>query len=158
MKKITILLTIPFIYTIIFCFGINAEAKKPVPPKTEIDFKIPEQVAEAALNAYKAKDVHALMTLSRPDFAARIKKMIEEGKTEDIKKRAFDENGWRYRSVVAWDGKLHEKKERGKKLRIRYGYIGANEVGVIELVNEEGKWYFEDLKSPSRETWESWGE
>ncbi len=156
MKTFTIFITILFLYAIIFSSGINTEEKKHISPGVEIDLTIPEQVAKAALNAYKGKDVNGLMSLSRPDFTARIKKMIDEGKLEDIKKRAFDENEWRYKSVAAWDGKLHEKKEQGKKIRIRYGYIGADEVAVVELVNEDGKWYFEDLKSPSLEYWASW--
>ncbi|MEN8155294.1 MAG: hypothetical protein ABFR75_14865 [Acidobacteriota bacterium] len=157
MKKVFLLLMVWICITSGYIAASTGDHPATEPAEVKVDYTIPEDVAMAALKAYKAEDVNTLMILSRPDIAERIKKMIDAGKLEDIKKRSFDKTKWRSKSVAAWDGKLHETKKRGEKIRIRYGNIGANEVAVVELANVDGKWYFEDLKSPSLQGWQNWG-
>lgn len=119
-----------------------------------VDHKDPRSVARAALEAYKAKDIDALVELIPEAVRDRAKDAADQRDAA-----LFDEGRWRYRSVRSWDGKLGAMRIKGSRLRLHYADLDGDEVAVVQLDRgDDGRWYFDDLRSPKRSAFDKWGE
>jgi len=114
----------------------------------------PQEVAKQILAAYKARDHARLLALSNATNQPIMKQLAEQGEKHPRYKSIH--GGWRARTVESWNGRLgdvrypspteawvaYQTDERG------------DEVFVVVLTLEDGKWLFEDINSPSKERFE----
>jgi hypothetical protein len=118
--------------------------------------------AAALLKAYAAKDLPAMAELSTADNRDIIRELIAQGENHPRWRSIF--SGGRWDAVSNWKGELGEVRylERtppGRKeydARVQFGKTTPDKVVVVSLSWEGGKWCFEDVNFPSRESFENW--
>ncbi len=118
-----------------------------------LDMTDPTQVARAVLLAYRSRDVGALHALCN----AGNQEMLEAAPTESRKNSVFRSTSWRMQAVSSWDGEIHEVRVDGAEARALFNEVGHEEVAVVTLDLERGQWRFEDIHSPGRKSYESYG-
>ncbi len=113
----------------------------------------PASVARAALKAYRSRDLAALEALVHPDGRALVEEIRRDGEAHPRWASLFAPDSWRWQAVQAWDGRVGEVRYFGEKPRVTamasFGELSASEVAVVALELRDGRWWFEDVKSPS---------
>ncbi len=113
----------------------------------------PALVARAALEAYRSRDLAALEALVHPDGRALIEEIRRDGEAHPRWASLFAPDAWRWQAVQAWDGRIGEVRFFGGEPRVaamvRFGELSASEVAVVALERRDGRWWFEDIESPS---------
>ncbi len=113
----------------------------------------PASVARAALQAYRSKDIAALEAVVHPDNRAILEEIRRDGEAHPRWASLFAPDAWRWRAVQGWDGRIGEVRTFGEGSRsaamVRFGEMGASEVLVVALEFRDGRWWFEDINSPS---------
>ncbi len=113
-------------------------------------------MAVGLLKAFKAKDLKQMVAFAPPGMAEQVKN-IKPG--DDDHKRMFDENNWRWKSAAAWDGKIKAVRFSGdNKAWVHFHNISDDELAVAAFRKADGKWFFNDFKSPSKKLWDEWGQ
>ncbi len=129
---------------------------EPAPaPTAALDKTDPTAVAEKVLLAYKAQDLATLSTLSTAYNQEMLSK-IQPGSSRY--KSIFSPDKWRMKAVQAWIGDIESIRVSGTEAQCLFGSISPSEVVVVTLKKENGEWRFEDINSPSKTSYESWGE
>ncbi|MBI4701790.1 MAG: hypothetical protein HY744_11640 [Deltaproteobacteria bacterium] len=140
--------------------GPTASALVSAPAPAGAQDEALRSVAKDALAALKCKDVEAIARLVPADKQQEARQAFASGGA--AARSFYDETGWRWKSLAAWDGKVGEARvARGgerAKARVKYGAIDGREAAVVQLAEQGGRWYFDDLKSPSLESYATWGE
>ncbi len=117
--------------------------------------------AATVLRAYSAKDLPALGELSTADNREIIRELIAQGESHPRWRSIF--SGGRWEAVTKWNGSMGEaryfERTAGEKKAYdaRVQFAGAetpDRVAVVTLSWEAGKWCFEDVNFPSRESFE----
>ncbi|HEX7901233.1 MAG TPA: hypothetical protein VF950_25975 [Planctomycetota bacterium] len=122
------------------------------PPK--VDRANAASTAKAALTAYKAKDLDALGAVAASSNLVILKELKEQGEKHPRWKSLFV--GGRWEAVSKWSGPTLPARYFGEKLaRVPFGEPTAEgRLTVVVLKWEEGKWGFEDVNFPTRESFE----
>jgi hypothetical protein len=134
---------------------LGSGALPPVVPVVPVDPAALGRLASEALRAHAAKDGRALVDLVQPSERERATKEILPGGA--ARDSYFADRTWRMKAVQAWDGNLHEMRIEGRRARIRFTMIEQDRAGVVELIHEDGSWYFRDIKRPPRGDFLRWG-
>jgi len=116
--------------------------------------------AQAILQAYAAKDLPAMAGLSTADNLEIIKELIQQGESHPRWRSIF--SGGRWQAVSTWNGKLGEIRYfertamdvRHVEARVQFGEAEPGKLVVVTLSWEGGKWCFEDVNFPRRESFE----
>ncbi len=126
-----------------------------------VDRNDPGSTAYAVLYAFKTKDFQALPGLvletnrqQAADFAC-----LDDTSRARL---SFYQN-WRWQSVDAWNGQIGEIRYRHYvsanrdeyRANVIFGESGPDELLIVTLFREDGKWAFEDLHSPPRQSFNS---
>ncbi len=117
----------------------------------EVDQSDPEQVAAAILVAYQNQDLAGLATFT----TGGNREFVEELMALDPDDPDLEElySGWRWEAVRDWDGELREIRyfTRDEKIiaEVYFADMGDSEIATVALFPEDGRWYFEDIHSPS---------
>ncbi len=113
----------------------------------------PVSVARAALEAYRIQDLEALAGLVHPDSRALLEEIRRGGETHPRWASLFSPDAWRWQAAREWDGRIREVRYFGEEPKITamatFGELSATEVVVVALELREGRWWFEDINSPS---------
>jgi len=117
----------------------------------------PEKVARAVLAAYKNKDLSELAEHSIKANAEMIAEMSEQGERHPRYKSLF--SGPRWKSVKGWDGQVGEVRyPSATKAWVAYSEgDDEDELFLVVLILENGRWRFEDLNMLNRKTFEKAG-
>lgn len=114
--------------------------------------------AKAILAAYKNKD---MQTLARFMFLDN-REIVEELKIQGANHPRFSSlfKGWRWLMIEPWDGTIDEvrywKSSSGRlTAKVKFDAVSVDEVAVVTLYRADGQWYFEDIHSPTLESFES---
>lgn len=112
--------------------------------------------AAAILDAYRSRNVDALVSFIQPSQQAQARSSLVAGSSryESI----LGESSWRWRAVRHWDGQLGEVRLRGTQARVRFAALPDGEVAVVTLRKIDNVWYFDDVHSPSSSDFATWGE
>jgi hypothetical protein len=127
----------------------------------KLDRTDPKITATAILQAYKARDIVVLSELSNSRNRLILSEMVRDGERNPRFDSFF--SGWRWDGVQKWQGQLNEvryKQTRSADVnyltaRVKFGEIGPEEVLVVTMILEDGKWCFEDFHSPNRGNFEA---
>jgi hypothetical protein len=128
----------------------------------KVDRSDAASTAVAVLRAYAAKDLPAMAELSNADNKEIIRELIAQGENHPRWRSIF--SGGRWQAVSSWKGDLGEiryfertpygKNEKEYEVRVQFGETTPEKVVVVTLTWEAGKWCFEDVNFPSRESFE----
>ena len=132
----------------------SAPAPASTLPNTELGRL--EPLAKKVLTFYQNKDVDALVLVAEPLKRDAMKKALKPG--EASYESLFGASSWRWKAVEAWDDKIVEVRIKDDLARAQFGVIDGKEAAVVAFKKTDGVWYFEDLKSPTLESFKSWGE
>ncbi|MCB9731056.1 MAG: hypothetical protein H6745_00320 [Deltaproteobacteria bacterium] len=124
------------------------------PVEDSAEAKAVKGIAKTILDAYKAKDLQKLGEFAPEAVQEQIKAMKPGDKVYD---QIFDESNWRWKSVTSWDGSFDGIRQDEDKYWVKYANLDGEEVAVVKLKKEGDKWLFDDLGSPDKERWSSWG-
>jgi predicted transcriptional regulator len=85
-----------------------------------------------------------------------------EEKGQEQAKEAFakmvEKKKWRHDAIKAWSGKAGKGvRVQGDEARVEIGGKG-DEIWVLQFKKKDKKWYVDDLKSPSKEDHQKWGD
>jgi hypothetical protein len=153
MKTLSLTILAAFIF-----FYCSVSAQTPSPKA--VDRTDAAATAQALLRAYAAKDLPAMAELSTADNREIIKELIQQGESHGRWRSIF--SGGRWQAVSTWNGKLGEIRyfERNASsgrfvdARVQFGETEPDELVVVNLSWEGGKWCFEDVNFPRRESFE----
>lgn len=129
--------------------GITAGSSQTV-TAPKLDRSDPKSVAIAALTAYQQHDFGKLAKIS----TSMNQKIFSELSGQGAEHPRYNSvvTGGRWDAVEDWDGAIGEIRDRGED----YVFVEfakspyPDEVYVVALELEEGKWAFEDINSPPR--------
>ena len=141
---------------IMFCLTAPGQTSGP----KALDRTDAAATAQAVLKAYAAKDLPAMAELSTADNRVIIQELIKQGESHPRWRSIF--SGGRWQAVSTWNGKLGEIRyfERTAidtkhfEARVQFGETEPEKLVVVTLSWEGGKWCFEDVNFPRRETFE----
>lgn len=112
--------------------------------------------ATAILQAYRARDVDALLALIQPSQRARARSSLVPG--DRFYESILGESSWRWRAVRGWRGELGEVRLDGTRARVRFADLPSGEIAVVTLRKVDHVWYFDDVHSPSSSAFAAWGQ
>ena len=142
---------------IVFCLATPGQT----PGTRTLDRSDAAATAQALLKAYAAKDLTAMAELSTGDNREIIQELIKQRENHPRWHSIF--LGGRWEAVSKWNGKLGEVRyfERtaasGTKYvdaRVQFAETEPDKVVVVNLSWEDGKWCFEDVNFPRRQSFE----
>jgi hypothetical protein len=147
-----------FLIVVIACLAATSQTG----PGAKLDRSDAASTAAALLKAYAAKDLPAMAELSTAGNRDIIRELIAQGENHPRWRSIF--SGGRWDAVSTWKGEMGEVRylERtppGRKeydARVQFGTATADKVAVVTMSWEGGKWCFEDVNFPSRESFENW--
>jgi hypothetical protein len=126
----------------------------PSPPVATLDRTDPTSTAKAIIQAYRDKDLAALAALSNGGNKTMLTEIATRGPSHSRYESMFA--GWRWDAVQAWDGRIGTVRYRELggvnprlEARAQFGTIGPDEVLVVTMISEDGRWCFEDVHSTS---------
>jgi hypothetical protein len=146
------------VWLIVLVSCLAAPGQKPV---AQLDRGDAAATAAAFLRAYAAKDLSAMSELANDDNRKIIQELKAQGESHPRWRSVF--GGGRWDAVSSWKGNLGETRyfERTvlekKKAEAEVHFAEASTPGklvVVTLTWEAGKWCFEDINFPRRETFE----
>jgi hypothetical protein len=157
MKQLATLLIALF-----FIFNQGPAASGQTTATVKVDRRDATSTAVAVLRAYAAKDLPAMAELSNADNKEIIRELIAQGESHPRWRSIF--SGGRWQAVSSWKGDLGEiryfertpygQNEKEYEARVQFGEATPEKVVVVTLTWEAGKWCFEDVNFPSRESFE----
>jgi len=119
-----------------------------------VDRSDPAATARAVLTAYRDKDLEALSRLCTRWNSGLMAEMAKSGEGHPSYASIF--GGWRWKAVSAWDGRLRETRFRGPDAAaVAFGDIEPDEIAVVSLEWEGGRWCFDDVNSPATSRFKS---
>ena len=108
----------------------------------------------AVLVAYQNRDLARLATLANATNRPLLQELAAQGERHPRYAELF--RGWQWEAVERWDGAVGDVRYRGRDEALAlFGQPGPDEVAVVVLTWEAGGWAFEDINSPSRESFEA---
>jgi hypothetical protein len=114
----------------------------------------PGAVAVEALNRCKGTNPLALLAVStRVNREAGI--AVRDGQT--VCGAVFGADSWRNLAVAAWDGRVRSVRVRGDEARASFHDLADDEFAVVSMKRQDGQWRFDDIDSPARASFETWG-
>lgn len=134
-------------------------------PKAVVSSKVDrtnaKATAGAVLSAYRARDVIALAGLVNETNRGIFVELAGKGESHPRYNSVFSD--WRWESVQAWNGQMGEARYRHYvgtardeyQAHIKFGQLGPDELLVVTLTWEGGKWCFEDIHSPTHKSFYS---
>lgn len=127
---------------------------------TQVDRSDALQTARAALQAFRARDLVALGEFSTFRNREIYMELIRDGERHPRYRSIWA--SWRWLRAQDWRGEMNEVRYRRisgtqvNYLRARVKFAETDdEVFVVTLILDNGKWLFEDIHSPSRADFES---
>lgn len=121
----------------------------------DLSWEDPRAIALEALGRCKGSDGARLKSVAT-ELNRRHELVVKQGQT--VCEAIFGRDSWRNQAVVAWDGEVRAVRVRGDTARVMFHEMGDDEVAVVNLSREQGRWRFDDIHSPDRRTFETWGE
>ncbi len=115
----------------------------------------PRAIALEVLGRCKGSDPARLVSVAT-EVNRRHALDVKQG--QSVCEAIFGRDSWRNTAVKAWDGEIRAVRVRGDTARAMFHDLGGGEVAVVSLSREEGRWRFDDIHSPDRTSYESWGE
>jgi|TARA_B100001971_G_scaffold132289_1_gene122112 hypothetical protein len=131
--------------------------------EVKVDRTDAKSTAGALLRAYKEQDLRTIATLSTKSDHDFIIEMANSGDSHNHYRNFMEVNfsGWREEGVQAWNGQLEEVRYKQSRTKIRasvkFGELGPEEVLVVKLKCEEGKWCSLQIENPSPDMFLEWG-
>ena len=127
-------------------------------PSTGVDRADARATAKGILSAYKSKDMQALAGFMLLDNRQIVEELKIQGANHPRFASLFE--GWRWLMVEPWDGTIDEvrywKSPSGRlTAQVKFDAVSADEVAVVTLYRADGRWYFEDIHSPTLESFQS---
>lgn len=143
---------------IVIMFGLAGPAQ--TPSRKALDRTDAASTAQAILKAYAAKDLPAMAELSTADNREIMQELIKQGENHPRWRSIF--SGGRWQAVSTWNGKLGEiryfertgTEKKYLDARVQFGEAESGKLVVVTLSWEGGKWCFEDVNFPRRESFE----
>lgn len=140
-----------------------AESAEPVPSTDgesaveieDLPWDDPRAIALEVLGRCKGSDGARLKSVATA-YNRRHDVVVKQGQT--VCEAIFGRDSWRNRAVEAWDGEARSVRVRGNEARVMFHELRDNEVAVVSLAREADQWRFDDINSPDRGSYETWGE
>ena len=154
--------TLLIITALMLVVGCSSD-KETSSSQAQVDRTDAKSTAGAILRAYKAKDLRTLATLSTKCQYDFFIEMADLGESHSPYRDFMEELFWEWRGegMRAWNGQIGEAryKQSMSKIRasVKFGELGPEEVLVVKLKCEEGKWCALQIENLSPDMFLEWG-
>jgi hypothetical protein len=158
--------TLLIITALMLVVGCSSD-KETSSSQAPVDRTDAKSTAGAILRAYKAKDLRTLATLSTKSDHDFLIEMADSGESHRHYRDFMESNysGWRWEGMLAWNGQIGEARYKqstggwGSRIdaSVKFGELGPEEVLVVKLKCEEGKWCALQIENLSPDMFLEWG-
>ena len=162
MKHTLLITTAPIITSLMLFVGCSSDKETPS-SQAQVDRTDAKSTAGAMLRAYKAKNLRTLATLATKSDHDFLIEMADSGESHRRYRDFMEVNfsGWRWEGMLAWNGQIGEARYKQSRSKIRasvkFGELGPEEVLVVKLKCEEGKWCALQIENLSPDMFLEWG-